>query len=172
MNVVYVAEFAEGSRSPATVSGYVKNISNNPIANAWLSISANEGSDYATTKTDSTGYYLFTNCEPGENKLFVNATGYGSKTVYVYLVSGGSATVNIQLNVSGILQGSVRDSNSNPISNAHIVAASENSYASGYSDASGNYQISSGLDNGIYTIMVSKPGYISSFVQDVSITSG
>ncbi|MEM2900587.1 MAG: carboxypeptidase regulatory-like domain-containing protein, partial [Thermoplasmata archaeon] len=50
--------------------------------------------------------------------------------------------------------------------------ASENSYASGYSDASGNYQISSGLDNGIYTIMVSKPGYISSFVQNVSITSG
>jgi len=173
-SVVFVcfADFACGGRAPATVSGYVKNTSNNPIANAWLSISANEGSDYATTKTDSTGYYLFTNCEPGENKMFVNATGYGSKTVYVTLSSGGSATVNVQLNISGTLKGTVRDSNSNPISNAHIVATSGSSYASGYSDSSGNYQINSGLDNGVYTIMASKPGYISSFIQDVSINSG
>ncbi len=160
------------SRAPATVSGHVRNTSNNPIGNAWLSISYTDGSNYQTTQTDSSGYYLFTNRAPGENKLFVNATGYGSKTVFINLGDGASMTVDVQLNTSGVLRGTVRDSNMNAIASAHISATSGTSYASGYSDGAGNYNIASGLDNGLYSVMVSRPGYISSFVQNVSISSG
>lgn len=151
--------------------------SGEPLGNATVTAGSEDGRYVGFAQTDATGYYRI-------------ATGLGTGTYTVFAMYGmsfdqvtnvnvvaGAETRNIDLELavsppppSGIISGRVTDTNGAPIGSALVTAQGSAGSGSAYTDANGNYVISSGLGTGTYTVYASATGYLPKSVSGVSVT--
>ena len=134
-----------------TVSGTV---SGTVVSGVTVSLS---GGSSATTTTDASGNFSFSNVVSGTYTVTPSLTGYSftpvNRTISVAgaNVTGVNFTSTIQaLNISGVISGTG--------GNGTIVTLSGSSAATTTADASGNYTFT-GLQNGTFTVTPSKSGF-------------
>jgi hypothetical protein len=142
-------------------SGVIAGILTDSVTHAVLTgilvaaISSN-GNLGAYSITNSTGQYtLNTNLPTGLYNVTISfPTGYISKTVSgVSVTAGQTTTQNITLDPSGVISGTVTNSaNGQPISGVSITASAGNFFGLATTNSNGNYNISSGLGTGTYTV--------------------
>ena len=107
--------------------------------------------------TDSNGdYTIATNLATGTyNVTVLYPTGYITSTVSGVSVTAGAATsgVNLALARSGVISGRITAHPSGaPLANASLTATYGSYFGSATSNATGYYNIMSGLGNGTYTV--------------------
>jgi protocatechuate 3,4-dioxygenase beta subunit len=160
------------------ISGTVTDTSGNPVANATVT-AVYTFMAMGTAETDASGYYSISDGLASGNYTVTVAYpgGYAFPQTNVTVVEG-QETSNINFTMlkytitpSGIISGTVTDTNNAPIPNALVTAVGQTTSSSEetYTDTSGNYIISAGLPTDTYNVTASAPGYIPSS-QNVSVT--
>ncbi len=163
-----------------TILGTVKDKSDAPIENVWVSADPenNPGplffGSYATTNTQG-AYTMDSNLPTGKYKVYISdAEGF----VYSYLdyvnatvTAGQNTTVNFTLDHSGIISGAVNLTGGGPAPDTMVSAVSSDFkyYSSAQTDNSGLYRIESGLGTGQYTVMAAND-YAN--MKTVNVTAG
>jgi|GEM_PF-837393 len=155
------------SPQPGTITGTVKDTSNNAISGATVSTTSG---GYSTT-TNSSGAYTLSNVAAGTYSVVASKSGYNSSTNSGVVVNpGGSAVSNFTLTPQpGTITGTVKDTSNNAISGATVSTTS-----GGYStttNASGAYTLSN-VTPGTYSVVASKSGYRSSTNTGVVVNPG
>ncbi|MFQ3548583.1 MAG: carboxypeptidase-like regulatory domain-containing protein [Armatimonadota bacterium] len=152
---------------PGSITGTVKDSSNNPIVGA--TVSTNTGG-YSTT-TNSSGEYTLSNVAPGTYDVTASKSGYVSSTNSGVVVNpGASTTSNFTLTAqTGTITGTVKDSQNNAISGA-TVSTNTGGYTT-TTNSSGVYTLT-GVVVGTYNVTASKSGFVSVTNNNVSVTSG
>ncbi len=160
----------------AAVSGFVRDsFSQSPLADIFIEAHTSDDIPVAFSRTDATGAYsLSTDLATGTYDVTVlYAENHVSKTIpNVVVTSGSQYTVNILLDPSGIMSGTVTSSSGRPLKDASVTATSSAGFSGlAVTDAAGHYRISSDLDAGAYTVVAS---YGDSSVQTtgVSVANG
>lgn len=151
---------------PGTISGIVKDTSNNPIAGA--AVSTNTGG-YSTT-TNADGSYALTGVAPGTYSVTASKTNYNSQTKTGIVVNpGGSVSCSFNLAPQpGTISGYVKDTSNSPISGA-TVATNTGGYST-TSAADGSYSLA-GVAPGTYSVTASKTNYVSQTINNVVVSS-
>ncbi|WP_372950396.1 S8 family serine peptidase [Mariniphaga sp.] len=159
----------ETSSKTGTLSGFVTNITTgSAISGATITI----GSLSKTTGID--GSYTINNVPVGNDySVTASADGYTSETAEGVVISENlTTTKNFSLSEVVIetytVSGTVKDSESNPISGTLVVI--ENTNLSKTTGADGTYSIS-GVEAGIYNITASAEGYVSQTLNNISVNS-
>jgi len=137
-----------------------------PIANSSISFS---GNSYKTVSSDEDGYY-WASLLDGQYSMSVSANYYNTyyHDQYDIIINGSVITINITLNHSGSLSGSVKDEYGKPLYNANIIASDNlGNWSYGYPDLQGNYVISP-LVSSNYKASASMNGYITQWYDKVS----
>jgi hypothetical protein len=139
-----------------------------------LTVTANDQtfSNYGDAQTNATGYYrIASGLASGNYTVTVLSTsgGFAFNTTSNVLVTAPYETPNIDMELaitpppsSGIIMGTVMDTNNHPIPYASVTATGETHFdlGSATADKNGNYTISQGLtDNDTYTVTASASGY-------------
>jgi hypothetical protein len=153
-----------------TISGNVKDDSNNPISGA--SVSTSPGGQGATT--DASGNYTISDVPVGSTNVVASKSGYSSETVTGVTVSENqTTTVNFVLEAgptTGTVSGTITDgTNGGGLSGATVETTS-----GGYtttSDANGNYTLSN-VTPGTYTVQASKSSYMTEQQTGVQVSAG
>lgn len=149
-----------------------------PTAKAMVqAFSSDFFGEYGYTFTDSTGFYSISELHSGEywvevfadgyqSELYDNSRSYEQATNVVVKEPDETGGINFQLKKSGSISGNVTDSRGNPLIWVKLEAQIRMDYSSGttgwdsvwfntggtgYSDSTGNYQIS-GLEDGTYIV--------------------
>lgn len=155
-----------------------------PIANASVTASSSGGGTYfGTDTTDATGHYsISSGLGTGNYTVMASYQFSFNQTLNVGVTAGQeTSNVDIELTViappptfSGTITGRVTNaSDSQPIADAQVVAIGDTmfSYGSNYTDTSGYYIISEGLDEtDNYTVTASAFGYQDANLTNVSVT--
>ncbi|MGA3192308.1 MAG: carboxypeptidase-like regulatory domain-containing protein [Candidatus Bathyarchaeia archaeon] len=159
-----------------TISGTVTDTSSVPLANVTV-IALSTSMAMGTAKTDASGHYSISD-GLANGTYIVTATypgGFAMPNASVPVVEGQeTSNINFVMNIlttSGTIIGKVTDTGSTPIAGALVTAEGQHtsSSESTYTDTSGNYMISTGLQTDTYNVTAFKPGYTPSS-QNVSVT--
>jgi hypothetical protein len=168
--VVDGGTIGSGGPTTGTLEGTVTDAStSNPISGATVTIVGG-----ASTTSNASGFYQFTNVTPGTYDVTASASGYDPSTANgVSVTAGNTTTQDFALTASGpttgTLQGTVRDaSTTNPISGATVTIAGGGSTTT---DGSGFYQFTN-VAQGTYDVTASAAGYNSSTSNGVTVTAG
>lgn len=146
--------------------------SGEPLANVTIAAMADGGQYYGYTQTNATGHYRIAN-GLGTGTYMVFATlGMSFNQTTDIIVTAGTETPNIDFQLvttpppaSGIITGKVLDASSNPIADAHVTAGT----GEADTDSDGNYEISTGLPTGTYTVYAQAAGYQPQNITDVQV---
>ena len=156
-----------------------------PIANASVTATSSDGGTYfGTDTTDATGNYSISNgLGTGNYTVMASYQLSFNQTLNVGVTAGQeTSNVDIELTViappptfSGTITGRVTNATNptQPIPDAQVVAIGDTmfSYGSNYTDTSGYYIISEGLDEtDNYTVTASAFGYQDANLTNVSVT--
>src|ERR1041385_1911362 len=110
----------------ATYGKFTGIVSDQGVGVAWTSVQAlSAGLIVATAVADLNGHYNL--WVPGSGTFDVRASTIGRNTQTLSgltLSTGGTATANLTLTRLGVIAGSVRDGNLNPIANAQVLVTS------------------------------------------------
>jgi protocatechuate 3,4-dioxygenase beta subunit len=148
-----------------TIQGTVKDTNNQPIQGATVSV---EGTSLQTT-TNSQGYYQIANVPAGTRTVTASKTGYNSQSKTVNVVAGQTITVDFQLQLAtGTIQGTVKDTNNQPIQGATVSVEGTSLQAT--TNSQGYYQITD-VPAGNKTVTASKSGY-NSQSKTVNVVAG
>lgn len=147
------------------------------VANIMVMASSSDGEYSWWATTDSNGNYLIaTNLATGTyNVTTFLPEGYLTKTTSGVEVTEGVETteVDLALEPSGAISGTVTATDGTPLVNATVTAMSGDAKYYGFAttDMGGNYRMSSGLGTGTYTVFAM---YDMGFAQvsDVAVTAG
>lgn len=139
-----------------TISGWVKDQSNNPLSGAL--VVTNTGGYSATT--DGNGNYTIPNVLPGTYDVTASKNGYQPITAAAQIVTGAqTTTVNFNLPLpTGTISGSVLDNLGGPISGVTVQTNTGGYTAT--TDSNGNYTLSN-VTPGTYNVTASKSGWTS-----------
>ncbi len=159
----------------AIISGKVLTPTGQPVRGVIVSAVSDGGQNYngfATTEADGS-YRIESGLGTGTYTVTVfSGVSFDQKTNIAATVGQDTANVNLTLDViiqlSGIITGVVLDVDNNPIVGASVSAGSGHDLT----DSEGIYQIASGLPTGTYTVSASAPGYQSQEKTGVSVTTG
>ena len=161
------------------IMGSVTTSTNQPLANITV-VAASLTGGFGEAETDTSGNYSITS-GLGAGEYTVSAysgTSSDSKNVSITQDVPLVSDVNLHLAVtpSGIITGTVTDADdSKAVLDAHVQATglTQFNYGDAYTDPSGNYIISSGLEsNDNYTVAVSAVGYQDAYVTNVPVLVG
>jgi protocatechuate 3,4-dioxygenase beta subunit len=162
------AQLAQGGR----ISGTITDNSGNPIDLVGISIYDINNQSYASTNTNSSGYYITGLLPAGNYKiLFVPPYGgiylsqwYNNKASFADAneipVTDGQITpgVDVQLLTGGSVTGTVTDISGNPIQNVNVnLYLTSGSYKTAVTNAEGKYEIV-GLTTGNYKVRFNATG--------------
>lgn len=147
------------ARSGAITGTITDSVSNAVQTGVSVEAIDSNGRAIAFGSTNSSGKYLLnTNLITGTyNVTVLFPTNHLSKTVSGVAVTAGSQTItNIAIDPSGIISGRIT-SGGQGLSNASVSAFSSNFafFGSATTDSNGNYQITTGLGTGSYTVTAS-----------------
>jgi hypothetical protein len=118
-------------------------------------ISQSTGNYVASAITNSSGQYtLNMNLATGTyNITEIFPTNHLPKTVSGVIVTAGQqTTANILLDPSGIITGRITSTTGQPVAGASVYASFGSFFGFATTDGSGNYQITSGLGTGVYSV--------------------
>ena len=167
-----VQNFALTATGPTTgtLQGNVTNAATGAnISGATVTIAGG-----ASTTTNKSGFYQFTNVAAGTYSVTASATGYNPSTANNVTVTGGSTTVqNFVLTAAGPSTGTLQGTVTNAATGATISGATV-SIAGGAStttNGSGFYQFTNVAPN-TYSVTASATGYNSSTINGVVVTGG
>ncbi|MGB9586964.1 MAG: carboxypeptidase regulatory-like domain-containing protein, partial [Armatimonadota bacterium] len=166
-NQTTVVNFNLSVIPPGTISGIVKDTSNNPLVGVL--VSTNIGG-YSTTTTSGGNYSM--SVPPGTYNLTASKSGYQSQTQNnIVVTSGNNTTVNFTLSpVSyGTISGVVRDTNGTTLGGA-TVSTSTGGYST-TSASNGTFTLSNVLA-GTYSVTASKSGYNSQTQNNIAVAAG
>ncbi|MDP6409181.1 MAG: carboxypeptidase regulatory-like domain-containing protein, partial [Planctomycetota bacterium] len=118
-----------------------------------------------TTASDASGYYEFTNLDPGNKALSVAAEGFGNAFINGLTFDSGKPAFerDVTLEVAEMICGRVFDTTQTPIEGANVVAiaysnSTQQCRDAAVTDAKGEFCLQA-LNAGKYTLAVKKPGY-------------
>jgi protocatechuate 3,4-dioxygenase beta subunit len=159
----------------AIISGKVLTTSGQPVPGISVTaISSDGGSFVGSAVTGPDGSYRITS-GLGLGTYIVNAysgTSFAQVPNISVVIGQETPNVNLTLNVAaqptGAISGRVIDENNNPVVGAGVSAGS----GQAKSDQNGNYQISSGLPTGNYTVTVIAAGYGTQNRTSIGVTEG
>jgi protocatechuate 3,4-dioxygenase beta subunit len=161
--------------SSATISGKVTSPSGIPIPGVSVTAISTDGGGYlGSTKTGVDGSYKIESGLGSGTYMVTAFSGTSFNQVQNVEATAGHETpnVNLTLNVTvqptGAITGTITDTNNNPIAGATISAGS----GQATSGSDGVYEISSGIPTGSYTVYVSATGYQPQNKTGVSVTTG
>lgn len=163
------------------ISGKVTDaISSLPLNGAMVEAqNATGGAIFETAFTDVNGDYLVnTNLATGTFNVTASSTGHIVKTVSGITVTAGVETKNVDLTLekSGTISGTVTDSiSSAPLESVIISASTAGGISGGYTitNASGKYSINTNLATGTYNVSAWFPDlHLSKTVSGIAITAG
>ncbi|QAS52292.1 carboxypeptidase regulatory-like domain-containing protein [Halobacillus litoralis] len=146
---------------PGTLSGEVTdNTTGDPIEGASVQVIDQSGITIATALTDGVGNYTIDNLPPGSYTVTISQSGYAAQTVGVIIVANGTTMLDAQLTLrAGVIQGTVENSNNQPISGAVVqLLLNGIAIASTLSDSSGQYTFPN-LSPGNYTVRSSTENF-------------
>ncbi|MBY0090740.1 carboxypeptidase regulatory-like domain-containing protein [Priestia aryabhattai] len=151
--------------NPASIEGYILDISENPIPNAIIRVLDANEIIIGAAGTDSNGNYHIGNLPPGSFTIMVTAPNFGSQIGGVTLQPGDVITdVNFSLvpNPGGISGLITNETNGEPLINATVVIrqsiGSGTVIATVTTDSSGNFLVQR-LAPGSYTVTGSFPAF-------------
>ena len=150
-----------------TIQGTVKDTNNQPIQGATVSV---EGTSLQAT-TNSQGYYQITDVPAGNKTVTASKSGYNSQSKTVTVVAGQTTTVDFSLTpvpTTGTIQGTVKDTNNQPIQGATVSVEGTSLQAT--TNSQGYYQITD-VPAGNKTVTASKSGY-NSQSKTVNVVAG
>ena len=149
------------------VSGQVTNAkTGSPLVGAKVTLGG------ATTNSDSSGHYSFSNVSQGAYTLTASASGYLARSYNVTATTGSTTTQNIALSTAGVLQGKVSNGSGVGVSGAtvNITGGVLSSSFSATTNSSGSYNFG-WVPVGTYAVTVTASGY-SSGSASATINSG
>jgi hypothetical protein len=136
--------------------------SGEPLANVTISAMADGGQYYGYTQTNATGHYRMASGLGTGTYMVFAMLGMSFNQTTDIIVTAGTETPNVDFQLvtspppsSGIITGRVLDASSNPIADAHVTAGT----GEADTDSDGNYEISTGLPTGTYTVYAQATGY-------------
>ncbi|MED6335234.1 MAG: carboxypeptidase-like regulatory domain-containing protein [Planctomycetota bacterium] len=151
--------------------GYVRDVTGGAVPDATLHL---DGMLYAmnaitehdhTVTSDASGYYEFTNLNPGNKALSITADGFGNAFINGLSFDSGKPSFerDITLEVAEMICGKVFDITQTPIEGASVVAiaysnSTQQCRDATVTDAKGEFCLRA-LNAGKYTIAVKKPGF-------------
>jgi len=146
---------------PATINGTVIGAGFGPLQNAVVKLTDTSGIEIATTTTDALGQYSISGVIPGFYTISVTATNFQSASRGIDLAPNESETddFTLALNPAGI-QGTVTDTDSNPISGATVEVLNETGIVitSTTTNGAGLYSLNN-LAGGTYRVRFSAPNF-------------
>ncbi len=161
-NATVTANFTLAANAvPGTVTGSVRNISNNdPVIGATVTFSG------GTTTTNSSGAFSFSNVAAGTYAFTASATGYLTRS-QTFTVSGPT-TITMQIATAGIVTGKVNLNSGTAAVGATVTLTGGDlvNTVTLTTNSTGNYT-STWIPIGKYTLTVSLSGYAS---QSVPVT--
>ena len=152
-----------------------------PLQSVWVTAESSvSGGISETDFTDANGdYFIYTNLPTGTYNVTASySTGHITKDTTGISVTAGIETknVNLALDKSGIISGTVTDSISSlPVPDIAIFVSTAAGAFSGYAltNSSGKYRVNMNLATGSFNISVLYPeGYISKEVSGIAVTAG
>ncbi|QHE62502.1 hypothetical protein FHE72_16855 [Rossellomorea vietnamensis] len=157
---------------PSTITGNVSN--GGAINNATVQLLNNAGTVVATTTTNISGNYSFTNVTPGLYNVSVVAAGFQSQTKAVMTEPNQASVVNFTLVANpGAISGTVRDAsttNAIPFANLELLDSHGVLIATTTADGSGQYTFNN-LAPGTYQVRSFAANYSSTTVSSI-VTAG
>ncbi|MFQ3545546.1 carboxypeptidase regulatory-like domain-containing protein [Halobacillus rhizosphaerae] len=145
---------------PGTLSGEVTDdTTGDPVQGASIQMINQSGVTIATATTDMAGNYTIDNLPPGSYTVTVSQPRYASQTLGVIIVANGLTVLDVQLTLrAGVIQGTVENSNNQPISGAVVqlilngvaIASTISSESGEYTFpnlAPGNYSVRASAEN-------------------------
>jgi protocatechuate 3,4-dioxygenase beta subunit len=168
-NIIDYSQLLAQAGGPATgtIQGTVKDTNNQPIQGATVSV---EGTSLQAT-TNSQGYYQITDVPAGNKTVTASKSGYNSQSKTVTVVAGQTTTVDFSLTpvpTTGTIQGTVKDTNNQPIQGATVSVEGTSLQAT--TNSQGYYQITD-IPAGNKTVTASKSGY-NSQSKTVNVVAG
>ena len=152
-----------------------------PLQSVWVTAESSvSGGISETDFTDANGdYFIYTNLPTGTYNVTASySTGHITKDTSGIAVTAGIETknVNLALDKSGIISGTVTDSISSlPLPDISIFVSSAAGAFSGYAltNSSGKYRVNMNLATGSYNISVLFPeGHLSKEISGIAVTAG
>ena len=150
-----------GNVTDATASG------NPPLSGVTVTCSC----QVATATTDGSGNYTFLNIAPGTYSLTFALSGYVTSTINnVSVISGSPTNENIALTQDGGFNGTVTDSNSNPLQGV-TVSCNGCGVSSATTSADGTYSFTN-IAPGTYSLTFSDTGYVTQTISGQVVNAG
>lgn len=171
------------SQSESSVSGRVLEAgSGQPVKEASVTITPLSGGQRLETATDGTGVYRFAEVKGGQYRLTVNKAGYDRNAFHVgrhscsktLTLTVGQALTNVDctLDRAGVITGSVRDAENQPVAGVEVSALTTmdlagkkwiyRAGASARTDDRGQYRLHD-LPRGRYFVKVAQPSQDAAF---------
>ncbi len=152
------------------ISGRITTPGGQALANLTVIASNSTSGSYGSNQTDVTGHYrIASGLASGNYTVMVSSTSGGfafNQTTALVTAPNETPNVDMELTItppapSGIIMGTVMDTNNHPIPYASVTAIGETNFDSGSAtaDNNGNYTISQGLTDDTYTVTASASGY-------------
>ncbi|PFG06479.1 carboxypeptidase regulatory-like domain-containing protein [Bacillus sp. es.034] len=154
------------NENPGTLTGFVRDSNNNPIAGGDITVQISTGTGIivATTVTATDGSYTVPNLAPGNYTVVAAAANYQTAAQGVTITSNVTSIVNFNLaSDPGSISGNVTNAQTGtPIIGANVqvrvVDSSGAVIATVLTDNEGQYVVN-GLAPGVYTVVVSAPDF-------------
>lgn len=151
------------------ISGRITTPGGQPLANLTVYASDSASGSFGSNQTDATGHYRIASGLASGNYTVTVLSGFAFNATYNVFVTAPNETPNIDMELaitpptsSGLIMGTVMDTNNHPIPYASVTATGETYFdlGSATADKNGNYTISQGLThNDTYTVTASASGY-------------
>ncbi|NUT37220.1 MAG: carboxypeptidase regulatory-like domain-containing protein [Hamadaea sp.] len=153
---------AAQAATPGTIAGTLTD-NGVPVADAWVYAYADSGDDFGAIMTSSTGHYTISGLEPGSYRVTFHPPDRPIQHAYskidesladvITVTSGATTTVNDDLIDTGMISGTLVDSQGAPVADAHVSASSP----------AGGYGFATTAADGSYAIRVFPGSYTVSF---------
>lgn len=157
------------------VSGFVSTDAGSPVADAQVSaVSASDPGFGKSVRADANGAFQFEGLASGHYTFSASKSGYATGTVRDFDVTVG-APLRIVMKSGGVIMGHVTGLTDKELSEATVMANSQNGNASSSIDAKGNYRID-GAPSGTVRVTARVGGmgmnFKSSVAKTVELESG
>ncbi|MBV9495001.1 MAG: carboxypeptidase regulatory-like domain-containing protein, partial [Acidobacteria bacterium] len=159
---------------PGTISGTVTGSGNAPLAGVQVQLVDDQGHVIATTTTDASGHYSFSNIVPGNYTLRFTRDGYVPATESAIVPRNGTVVVNAQLApVAGSVSGRVLDATTNqPLAGATVTLVSGSTTRTTTTNSAGQYVFANVDANVPSTLRATRADYFDGAPVSFTLTPG
>ena len=164
------------------ISGKITEVgTDSPLQSVMVTAESSMGGGiYESAFTDANGdYFIYTNLATGTYNITASySTGHITKDTSGIAVTAGIETknVNLALEKSGIISGTVTDSvSSAPLPDVSIAVSTAAGTFGGFAltNSSGGYRVDTNLDTGTYNVSALFPeGHVSKEISGIAVTAG